>query len=185
MVKRPELRIATRRRSDNVKRRLADPCPSEPERREIAIRVRYEASPKHKLQPRAFGLTPMAGVSEDASYCDGHAGFAPCDWPQIEPMMRIGVMAGLIAEVEAGENPRMLWAVARNGWVYEARVTNAGQPSYHGYPLLPGDAMATKVVRRFEQWIHASDDDTLYACEELVRDQAVSAIRAAQERYRV
>jgi hypothetical protein len=103
---------------------------------------------------------------------------------RIGAMMRTGIMAGLVGEIGAADEPRIIWAIDPNGWVYEARVTNAGQPSFHGYPLLPGDAMATKVVRRFERWVYDSDDKTLYACDDLTREQAVSTVHAAQERYR-
>ena len=185
MARRPDRRPVIARRSDNLKRRLADPIPDVGDLEAFASRIIYEPSAKHKLSPRSFGLDPAPATSEDASYCDGHAGFTPADIGRIRSLMRLGIMAGLMGEATLSEDPRIIWAVDATGWVYEARVTNTGQTSFHGYPLLPGDAMATKVVRRFERWVYDSDDKSLYTLDKLTRERATATVRAAQERYRV
>ena len=52
----------------------------------------------------------------------------------------------------------MIWAVADNGWIYEARLTNVGQTEYHGYPVRDSEPIAEPVYRRFAEWAHTSGD---------------------------
>ena len=66
--RRPDSRLVAHRSSDNVKRAL-EPAPNPATLTALAERVCYEPYAKHKLAPRAFGLEPMAGISEDTSYC--------------------------------------------------------------------------------------------------------------------
>lgn len=63
-----------------------------------------------------------------------------------------GLKAGLV-----GENG-ILWAIADNGWIYEARITIRGQTEYHGYPVRSSEAVAQLVYERFTEWAHNHGD---------------------------
>jgi hypothetical protein len=70
----------------------------------------------------------------------------------------------------------MLWTIDDNGWIYELRQTNAGQASYHGYPMAPTNALGRKVIARFESWF--------YSLPRAQRDPILlAALRDAQDRY--
>lgn len=154
-MKKPGARVALERTSDNDKRRLRDPIPTEHERLILASRIRYEGSGKHKYSPRAFGLDPAPRASDD-TLCDAHAGFTPADMRRVPRLFRRGIRAGLIGHLDKQGDPTILWTVDRNGWVYEARITTPTQAFYHGYPLLPGDAFAKKVIARYREWAYAT-----------------------------
>ncbi len=70
----------------------------------------------------------------------------------------------------------MLWTLDDNGWIYELRQTVVGQAIYHGYPLVPSNALGRKVLARFEEWLLSlappARDPTLH-----------NALREAQNRY--
>ena len=106
----------------------------------------YEGSPKHKEHPHLFRLPPNEGRKGDATLCDRDANFSPQDMKLIVGFIHRGLEAGLV-----GEND-MFWAVADNGWIMEAGVTNRSQAQYHGYPLLPSEPIAEKVYDRFREW---------------------------------
>ena len=61
-------------------------------------------------------------------------------------MIQRGLQAGLV-----GENG-IIWAVADNGWIFEARITNVGKSEYHGYPVRSSEPIAEKVYERFSEW---------------------------------
>lgn len=183
-IRRPERRALTPRRSDNDKRELAAlPLLAEDLAR-LAERVDYEPYAKHKLHPRAFGLDPIPTVSDDPTYCDGHAQFEPKDMRRIPSLLRRGIFAGLIGHQGAPYDPRTLWTIDATGWVFEGRITHPGRAIYHGYPLLPGDAMAAKVIGRFERWVYETSRQDLYTCDRMTRDEGIAILSAAQERYK-
>lgn len=62
-------------------------------------------------------------------------------------MIQRALQAGLV-----GENG-IVWAVADNGWIYEARITNVGQSEYHGYPVRSTEPIAEMVYNRFRDWV--------------------------------
>lgn len=167
---RPAPRLMIERSSDNQKRELRSPVPSEAERAALASRLGYAGSAKHKLEPRAFGLHP-APRAEDDSLCDAHAGFRPEDMPQALPLLRRGVSAGLIGHNDKLGDPSILWAVDDRGWIYEARITTPTQALYHAYPLLPADAFAKKVIARYREWAYDRRDDDLIQILELALDR--------------
>lgn len=156
-----------------MKRKLRVPALNRDALDALSGRAQYEPYAKHKRHPRAFGLEPISEISDDPTYCDEHAGFTPDDMARIPGLMCRGIAAGLTSKAESGGNPRLLWSIDDNGWVYEARLTNEGQALYHGYPLLPGDPVANKVISRYRDWAYGRDDI-----------QAATKIAdAAQERY--
>jgi hypothetical protein len=146
----PERSDIPPRNADNDKRRLAPEIP--PHRiAELLGTVNYKGSPKHKRNPTIFGLQPFRGDRGDATLCDEHANFQPANMSETPAMIDRGLRAGLI-----GTN---LWAVADDGWIFEARLTNAIQSEYHGYPVRPAEAIAELVYRRFKVWADVEGDD--------------------------
>lgn len=106
--------------------------------------MKYEGSSKHKRHPHLYGLPPFTGSRGDATLCDEHANFRQDDMAKVPLLIKRGIQAGLVGTA--------LWTVADNGWIYEARVTNAVQSQYHGYPVRPTEAIAEAVYRRFLDW---------------------------------
>ncbi len=153
-MKPPKRRIAVERSSNNDKRTLRTPAPSEHQREALADRASYAGSGKHKLEPRAFHLEPAPPDADD-SFCDGHAGFAPEDMARVGDLLERGIRAGLIGHRDVQGDPTILWSVDDNGWIYEMRITVPTQAIYHGYPLLVGDAFAKKVISRYTQYVYA------------------------------
>lgn len=183
-IRKPERRLTTARRSDNDKRALADLPLASAALAGLAERVDYEAYAKHKLNPRAFGLEPIPAISDDPTYCDGHAGFAPEDVGRVKGLLRRGVFAGLIGRPGVPEEPRTLWTLDESGWIFEGRITHPGRAIYHGYPILPGDAIAAKVTSRFQSWLCETSAEELYACDRMTKEEGAVILTATLERYR-
>lgn len=72
-----------------------------------------------------------------------------------------GIRAGLFGDLVSNGDPTMLWTIDESGWIYELRLTVAGQALYHGYPLLPSNALGRKVIARFEAWVAELPRETL------------------------
>ena len=166
-MRRPQPVDLPPRRSDNAKRRLVeDPSPALLERLEAA--VKYAGSSKHKLHPHLYGLPPFSGKRGDATLCDRDAGFERSDVPSIPSMMHRGIKSGLV-----GEEGRIIWAVADDGWMFEFRQTNAMQSEYHGYPLRRTEAIAALIFRRFALWARGQgtrkDQDAAESCRRRYR----------------
>lgn len=143
-----------RRKSDNEKRRLMI-GPTDDLMRAKLNTVSYEGSSKHKRHPHLFGLPPFAGHRGDATLCDD-AGFGPSRMSEVPALIQRGIRAGLI-----GHTGRILWTVSNDGWIFEARETNCDKAQFHGYPILPEEAIAQLVFDRFSNWagIHGSPED--------------------------
>lgn len=182
--RKPERRLTTVRRSDNEKRALADMPIDSADLAALANRVSYEAYAKHKLNPRAFGLDPISSVSDDPTFCDGHAGFTPRDMPRIQGLLRRGVLSGLIGKQGWPDEPRTLWTIDDSGWIFEGRITHPGRAIYHGYPILAGDAIAVKVISRFQHWLYGTSNIELYACDKMTIDAGTAILTATLERYK-
>jgi hypothetical protein len=88
-------------------------------------------------------------------------------------LLRRGIEAGLIGANENQGDPTLLWTIDDNGWIYEARITSPGNALYHAYPVLPGEAIARKVIARFRVRAYELNDQTL-----------IGAFQRAQEKYR-
>jgi len=71
----------------------------------------------------------------------------------IPDMIERSLQAGLV-----GKNG-MVWAIADNGWIYEARVTNFDRTEYHGYPVRDSEAIAQPVYERFAKWARDQGDE--------------------------
>lgn len=139
------------RLSNNDKRRLIstpDPCHMET----LLQNVKYRGSSKHKLNPKLYGLDAFHGQRGDATLCDRDANFQPADLGSINDMIKRGLRAGLVG------NKDIIWAIADNGWIYEARLTNVCQTEYHGYPVRSSEPIAEVVYRRFTEWAQNSGD---------------------------
>jgi hypothetical protein len=171
-MKRPLRRVDDPRSSDNQKRKLRTPTPAPGELAALVHRARFEGSGKHKAVPRAFGLEPTSPAADD-TLCDEHADFSPADMARLPTLLERGILAGLISERDTQGDPAILWTVDDNGWIYEARITTQTQAVYHGYPLLPGDAFARKVISRYNEYAR---DRPLLRLEQSVEN--------ALERYR-
>lgn len=150
----PRRRQSHRRRSDNDKRRLMS-SPTDDLIQAKLNTVSYEGSSKHKRHPHLFGLPPFDGHRGDATLCDD-AGFEPARMSEVPTLIQRGIRAGLI-----GHTGRILWTVSNDGWIFEARETNRDTDQFHGYPILPEEAIAQLVFDRFSAWAgaHGSADD--------------------------
>lgn len=146
--RRPNPRVAPARSRNNPKRRLSAKLPTIAQRQALAAQARYGPYSKHKYHPTAYGLQPYAGGDEERTYCDAHANFGRADFSRIPLLLRRGILLGLWGGQSAGGDPTMFWTIDDTGWIYELRMTNAGQALYHGYPVLTGDAFAKQVLAR-------------------------------------
>lgn len=97
-------------------------------------------------------MQPFRGYAADPTYCDAHAGFRPDQIDKAVEWLRVGLLAGLIGEGDRLGDPAIAWAPSTTGWLFEARITEPGSAIYHGYPVLPSEAIAAKVLNRFEAW---------------------------------
>ena len=132
--------------SNNDKRRLiANPAPDYIA--QLRRNITYQGSSKHKQYPHLYDLPPFQGDRGDATLCDRDASFRPADLNSIPQMIQRGLRAGLV-----GENG-IIWAVADNGWIYEARITNVERTEYHGYPVRNTEPIAEMVYGRFKEWV--------------------------------
>lgn len=154
-MKRPKPRpkLPTRR-SNNDKRRLL-PDPTQYYLQTLRRAVRYVGSSKHKKHPHLYGLDPFRGIRGDATLCDRDAGFGVAAMPTVPAIIDRGLLAGLVGTSD------MIWGVADDGWIFEARVTLPGRSEYHGYPVRPSEAIAWPVYKRFLEWAenHGSQED--------------------------
>ncbi|CAE6768170.1 hypothetical protein R69619_03714 [Paraburkholderia nemoris] len=146
--KKPASRIVMQRSRNNPNRRLTATLPTAESRTKLSALVTYGAYSKHKYNPTAYRLTPYAGQDVERTYCDAHANFGKDDFNRIPILLTRGVMLGLWSDQNDGDAPSLLWTIDESGWIFELRITNAGQTQYHGYPVLPGDAFARHVLVR-------------------------------------
>lgn len=114
----------------------------------LAKRVRYRGNPMHKRNPGDFALVPPAAACPAKSLCDAAQIF---DRAQAERLLQEGVCHGLVSEQEENGWPKVIWAVSDNGLALEARLDNAEQGTYHGYPIPPSDPFAREIVRLWQQ----------------------------------
>jgi len=169
--RRPKRRLVVERSSDNDKRRLREPAPTDEAREALAARIRFAGSGKHKLEPRAFGLEP-APSDEDDTYCDGHADFRPEDMARTGRLLQRGLLAGLIGHNDKQGDRTLIWTIDDNGWIYEGRITIPSQGLYHAYPLLTSDAFAKIVIARYAEWAYNQSDP-----------RSLTALQDALDRY--
>jgi hypothetical protein len=156
-MKRPEVRRnIPPRSSDNVKREL-HPEPEPALLQKLCKTARYVGIAKHKESPRRFGLAPYTKRRGDETLCDKHAGFAPEQMESVAQLLFRGIRAGLIAK-SVDFPPPIVWCIGDDGWIFEARITNAGQAEYHGYPVRSSEAIACDVFQRYAAWADTHGD---------------------------
>ena len=109
--------------------------------------VSYQGSPKHKRQPHLYDLPQFQGRRGDATLCDD-TGFGPMNIADIVGLMHRGIRAGLISDTK-----RIIWTVADDGWIFEARETNRDTAQFHGYPVLSHEVVSKLVYRRYDDWV--------------------------------
>lgn len=177
--KKPPSRIVVQRSRNNANRRLVDALPSLAERVALSENVIYGAYSKHKFNPTAYKLAPYAGQDVERTYCDEHAGFGKDQFNRIPTLLKRGVMLGLWSDQNGGDAPSLLWTIDESGWIFELRITNAGQLQYHGYPVLPGDAFARHVLVRAREVLSVEG-----SLPESHDSGASAAIEAAETFYR-
>lgn len=136
------------RRTPNPKKHLAAPPETASDvaaLAEMARTARYVGNPDHKRNPGDFGLSPPSRPRMGKSLCDSVEIFSR---KEAEKLLQNGIERGVISvQIERGW-PRIVWAV-RDGAVLEARLDNAEQGTYHGYPLDDTDPFVTTVLERW------------------------------------
>lgn len=136
------------RRNHNPKKRMA-PVPVDNAAWKrldgLARQARYGGNPEHKRNPGDFGLTPASSPRQGKTLCDVAGVFARS---RAARLLKKGIRAGLVSEQHCNGWPRIVWAMAGDH-VLEARLDNADQGSYHGYPLAPTDPFCGKVRERW------------------------------------
>jgi hypothetical protein len=144
------------RSSDNVKRELhPEPDPALLQR--LCTTARYVGIAKHEESPRRFELAPYTTRRGDETRCDKHAGFVPEQMESIPRLLCRGIRADLIAK-SLDFPPPIARCIGDDGWIFEARITNAGQAEYHGYPVRSSEAIAKDVFQRYVAWTAAYGD---------------------------
>lgn len=136
------------RRSHNPKKRIRSaPCSAEEKKQlaQLAEKVRYVGNPDHKRNPGDYGLEPPSRPRLGKSLCDTMGNLLHA---QAQSMLQQGIARGCISAQEENGWPRIVWAVLDNS-VLEARLDNAHQGTYHGYPLESDDPFAALVLERW------------------------------------
>lgn len=95
---------------------------------DVAAKVTYTGSRLHKTYPSPAG---PPGARSDRSKC---AYFSSDQWPRLLDALRTAIRAGSVGEFEKGEFPDRVW-VWINDVLHEARLTNAINGDYHGFPI--------------------------------------------------
>ena len=169
-MRHPASRRQRARSALNDPRRLSRVMPTAEARARLAANVHYVPYAKHKKHPDAYSLKAYEGEDEDATYCDDHAGFRPADMDRVSMLLQRGVHAGLFGQsLKAEGDPGMIWTVDDNGWIYEGELTNPGYGGYHGYPVLPNEAIAKRVLARYADYLAELGDPFLNASLRLAR----------------
>lgn len=127
MARRPGFQRGPR----DIKVGTVAPWPAEgPPPQQVAATVRYEGNGEHKTYPAPNGEWTPAWHRGKAR-C---ARFDAAVWPRLQELLRRAILAQIVDRQFDGQFPRRAWAFI-NGVLHEARLTNAGTGSYHGFPL--------------------------------------------------
>ena len=138
--------MITKRKSFNVKRRIAD-ARIRADLDRLADQVRYGGNPEHKRNPGDFGLTPPASPRPDKTFCDG-ANILKRDIAL--SLLKSGILRGLVSAQNRKGFPQNIWAVTEDGVPLEAQLENADNGTYHGYPMPEADAFRETVIAKWE-----------------------------------
>ena len=142
--------MLAKRTSFNPKRRIAS-APVQADLDRLAERVVYRGHPAHKRNPGDFGLEPPLGPRPGKTLCDLAGIF---NRAVAQQLLREGIRSGLVSQQGGAGYPQNVWAVSAQGVPLEAQFENAGDASYHGYPMPEDDAFREKVL---EKWKAAHD----------------------------
>lgn len=142
----PDKTMPKRRTSFNPKRRIACGQAQEDLDR-LASRVVYRGNAAHKRNPGDFGLAPPLGPRPGKTLCDLAGIF---NLALAQQLLRDGVRRGLVSQQGGAAIPQNIWAVSADGVPLEAQLENAGDASYHGYPMPVADAFREKVLAKWE-----------------------------------
>jgi hypothetical protein len=98
---------------------------------EVAERVRYVGSQEHKDRPvdPSYEFQSQPQLRSDASRCD-----SGIERTTAEQALRQGIRRQCVSAVFVGDFPLYVWAWL-GGRPYQARVTNATQGHYKGWPV--------------------------------------------------
>lgn len=135
-----------RRGAQNDKRRIAA-ANAVPAGLALPDQVTYGGNPEHKRNPGDFGLSPPAAPRADKTLCDA-AGIT--QRAEALRLLREGLRRGLVSPEREGPFPKRIWSVSESGFPLEARLDNAEQGNYHGYPLDTDDCFRQEVLRRWQ-----------------------------------
>ncbi|WP_284536456.1 hypothetical protein [Nocardioides sp. T2.26MG-1] len=114
-----------------------------------ALAVTYVGSPEHKSMP-SFAGPPK--LRSDASRCPTDLK----DAAEITSWLAAAIRAGLVSDDPGSDGfPKYVWTFKRGTW-FEARLVNATQGTYKGYPL--ADDEVTGGLRARESDLRESED---------------------------
>ena len=64
-------------------------------------------------------------------------------------LLQAGIRCGLVSELRVTGYPQNVWAVSAEGVPMEAQLENAGDGTYHGYPMPEADPFRDIVVAKW------------------------------------
>ena len=140
-----------RRTRFNAKRKIAETPPPKEALKLLEKKVRYGGKPEHKRNPGDFRLSPPARPRRDKSLCDDAGIFLRA---RALELLRAGVRRGLISAWDGTSYPQNIWSMTEYGIPLEAQLENAGNGTYHGYPLMENDPFRKIVI---EKWSKSKD----------------------------
>ena len=124
-----------KRQGNNPKRRIVPRDALDPEDLgRLAREARYVGSAHHKSKPADYRFTPPVNPRPNKSLCDGKRIVKK---REAKELFRRGLSRGMVSRYPKNGFPKYVWAVDRDGEVYEAKVGGDGR-SYHGYALNAG-----------------------------------------------
>ena len=135
-----------KRKSFNPKRLLAN-APDPVDLSRWMKDVHYGGNPEHKKNPGDFGLTPPALPRPDKTLCD-LAGIFKRE--QALKLLKEGIRRGLVSAQIRGGFPQNVWAVTEDGIALEAQLENAGNGTYHGYPMPENEPFREIVIEKWK-----------------------------------
>ncbi len=144
----PELKesyIVVKRRARTPGRRIVAQSGISPDWfRRFEAQAIYVGSAYHKRRPEDYGFDPPASPRPNKSLCDGNTRLRHSEaWA----LFRQGLRRGMISRVDEYGLPKYVWAVDRDGRVFEA-IRSRGSTKYHGYELGDDDRPMKKIVKK-------------------------------------
>lgn len=82
-------------------------------------------------------------------------------------LLQRGILAGLIGAKVSQGDPTLLWTVDDSGWIYECRLTIPGAATYHGYPVLPNEAISRAVIVRYLSYVYAAAPNLIVSAQQV------------------